>query len=140
MSHPIHIQAFLDSQVPFCLVVDKILNDWTGEGCYQLPVLLMQVATQMNWDNKQLRAKDPLIREYIRNHPTWYITRGAHGGVMRRSEKEKKDALAEAKRLAKEELSAKLTAEVAAKKLAEASASTPVVQTTDVEDNTNETV
>ncbi len=124
MSHPIHVQSYFDSQLaPLFLVVDEVLNEWTGDKCYQLPMLMMNIKARMNWvgeeGEKQFRAKDPIIRDYIRNHPAWYITRGAHGGVMKRAEKEKKEAAAEAKRIAvaeaKKEINAALDAEIAKK-------------------------
>ena len=77
-----------------------------------------------------------IIREYIRNHPDWYVTRGAHGGIMRFSEKQKKDAIVEAKKKAKEEINAQLDAEVAKKK---AEASAPTTEPAAVVDNTNNT-
>lgn len=116
MSNPVHIQSFLDSKVPMLLVVDEVLNEWAGDGCYQFPALLGQIKLKMNWDDKQLRANDPIIREYIRNHPDWYVTRGAHGGIMRSSEKQKKDDAKAAKEKAKAEINAQLDAEVAKKK------------------------
>src|ERR1035437_3192148 len=87
MSNPKHIQSYFDSQIPLILVIEEILNDWDGKGCYQLPIFLMKLSAKMNWDDKQLRAKDPLIRDYIRNHPEWVITRGAGGGIMRSEER-----------------------------------------------------
>jgi hypothetical protein len=122
MSNPLHIQSFLDAKIPMLLIVDEVLNEWTGDGCYQFPTLLGQIKLKMNWDDKQLRANDPIIREYIRNHPNWYVTRGAGGGIMRSAEKQKKEALKLAKEKAKIELTAQLEAEVAAKKAAIASA------------------
>jgi hypothetical protein len=140
MSTPLHVQSYFDSQLaPLFSVVDEVLNEWTSDKCYQLPMLMMNIKAKMKWEGeegeKQFRAKDPIIRDYIRNHPTWYITRGAHGGVMRRAEKEKKEAAAEAKRTAiaeaKREISAALDAEIAKK----TAGSTSVI-TTD-EDNTD---
>jgi hypothetical protein len=136
MSNPLHIQSFLDSQVPTLLTVDEILNEWTGEGCYQLPALLGQIKLKMNWTDKQLRANDPIIREYLRNHPDWYVTRGAHGGIMRATERQKKEALKEAKAQVKAELIAQLEAEVAAKRAALASAQQAANVAADA-DNTN---
>ncbi len=119
MSHPKHIQNYFDSLAPLFQVVDEVLNDYTGDKCYQLPLLLMNVSAKMNWDaeGKQLRAKDPIIRHYIKNHPDWDITRGAHGGVVRRAENEKKKAAIKAKleaiEAAKKDISAALDAEIA---------------------------
>jgi len=121
MSNTNNIQNYFDSQLaPLFNVVEEVLNDWTGDKCYQLPVLLMNIATRMNWDTdgKQLRAKDSIIRDYIRNHPDWDITRGAHGGVVRRSAKLNKEAAAKAKResieAAKKEIMATIDSNVAA--------------------------
>jgi hypothetical protein len=133
MSNPLHIQSFLDSKVSMLIIVDEILNDWSGESCYQLPALLGQIKLRMGWDDKQLRSNDPIIREYIRNHPDWYVTRGAHGGIMRRAEKQKKEAALEAKKKAKEEINAALDAEVARKR---SEASAPADSSV-IADNTN---
>lgn len=145
MSNPLHIQSFLDAKVPMLLIVDEVLNEWSGEGCFQFPALLGQVQLKMGWNDdeegkKQLRANDPIIREYIRNHPDWYVTRGAHGGIMRSAEKQKKEAAKAAKAKATAETNAQLDAIVAAKKAAMASA-TPTPSITDASvdaDNTNE--
>ncbi len=138
MTNPLHIQSFLDSKVPMLLTVDEVLNEWKGDGCYQFPALLGQIKLKMNWDDKALRANDPIIREYIRNHPDWYVTRGAHGGIMRSTEKQKKEELRLAKEKAKAELNAQLEAEVAAKRAALASAQ-QAASTDEAasEDNTN---
>jgi hypothetical protein len=130
MSNP-YIQAFLDSKISMLLVVEEILNDWKGDGCRQLPAMLGQIQVKMGWSDKQLRANDPIIREYIRTHTEWDVTRGAHGGIMRAADKQKKAGLIEAKRKAKEEINIALDAEVA-RKIAEASATIvePVVVVT----------
>ena len=70
---------------------DEALNEWTGEGNLQIPVLLGMVSLKLNLDEKQVRKADPFIREYVRNHPDWYVTRGAHGGIMKSAEKNKKE-------------------------------------------------
>lgn len=130
MSISLQIQSFLDSKIPMLLVVDEVLGDWNGEGCYQFPALLGQIKLKMGWDDKQLRVNDPIIRDYVRSHSDWYVTRGAHGGIMKASEKQKKEAESEAKRKAKEEINAALDAEVARKK-AEALAPTAAAPVTD---------
>jgi hypothetical protein len=129
MSNTVNIQSFLDSQVSMFLAVDEALNELKGEGCLQFPILLSTVALKMNWDAKTLRENDPIIRQYIRSNPDWYVTRGAHGGIMKASDKQKKDALIAAKKKAKEEVSAAIDAQVAAQ--------TAPIATDTVEDNTN---
>lgn len=141
MNSPLHIQSFLDAKIPMLLIVDEVLNEWSGEGCFQFPVLLGQVQLKMGWNDdeegkKKLRANDPIIREYIRNHPDWYVTRGAGGGIMRSSEKQKKEEAKVAKAKAAAETNAQLDAMVAAKKAALVSAQPIVILPVDA-DNTN---
>lgn len=141
MSNPINIQSFLDSQVAILTVVDEVLNEWTGEGCLQFPTLMITVSSRLGWDNgseeglKQQRAKEPIIREYVRTHPVWYVTRGAHGGIMKRAEKQKKEEVKAAKDKAKADLMAVLEAEAARKKAESLAQST--VTPIAVADNTN---
>jgi len=130
---PVHVESYFASLEPIFAVVDETLNAWIGEGCYQFPALLGMIQIKMSWDDKELRSKDPLIRDYIRNHPDWYVTRGAHGGIMKMSEKQKKEAVREAKEKAKAEINAQLDAEVTRKK-AEAQAAIEAAK-----QNTNDT-
>lgn len=116
MSNPTHIQSFLDSQVAMLLAVDEFLSTWTGEGCLQFPTLLATIQAKLQWNDKELRANDPIIRQYIRNHPDWRVTRGAHGGIMRAVEMQKKEEALAAKIKAKAELNAALDAKVAEQK------------------------
>jgi len=138
MSIPAHIQSYLDSKVPMFQVVDEVLNDWNGEGCLQFPVLMGTVTAKLGWTGKEgdkiARANEPIIRDYVRNHPDWYVTRGAHGGIMRASEKQKKEEARLAKEQAKAELVAALEAEMARKKAEAQKAIAPVAI---VADNTN---
>lgn len=141
MSIPTHIQSYLDSKVHMFQIVDEVLNDWTGEGCLQFPTLMGTVTIKMNWEGEEgeklARANEPIIRDYVRNHPNWYVTRGAHGGIMRASEKQKKEEALAAKKRAKAELAAAIEATIAKKK-AEALAQQPDASTADViTDNTN---
>lgn len=92
---------------------DQALSEWTGEGNLQFPVLLGMIAVRMKWDEKAVRDADPFVRFHVRNHPDWYVTRGAHGGIMRRSEKDKKDAARLAKEAVKRQMADALEAKVA---------------------------
>jgi len=139
MSIPLHIQSYLDSKVAMFQIVDEVLNDWTGEGCLQFPTLMGTVTIKMGWEGddgeKTARANEPIIRDYVRNHPDWYVTRGAHGGIMRASEKHKKEEAKAAKEKAKAELTAAIEATIAKKKAeAEAAAAASISTATD---NTN---
>lgn len=132
MNKPAHIESFLDGIAPTLLVVDEVLNEWNGEGCLQFPTLLGLISIKLNWNEKQTRANDPIIREFVRNHPNWYVTRGAHGGIMRSSERQKKLDAEVAKKKAKEEINAMLETRAA---LNNAVVSTGSVDSE--EDNTN---
>lgn len=116
MSNPVpqNIQSFLNTLTPILEVVDSVLSDWNGEGCLQFPILMTQISAKLSWDDKQMRAKEPIIREYVRTHPDWHVTRGAHGGIMRAAEKQKKEAVKAAKEKAKAELEAEIAKRTAA--------------------------
>lgn len=101
------------------LKTKETLNEWKEEGNLQVPILMQTLALKLNWNEKQLKDHDPLVRFYIKNHPNWEITRGAHGGIMRAEDKQKKEKVKLAKELAKVEMQALIDAEVA-KKLAAA--------------------
>lgn len=143
-----NIQRQIDKLIPIWNATDEVLNDWKGEGCLQFPTLVSMLAVKLNWDDEQMRKNDPFVRSYVRDHDDWHVTRGAHGGIMRRSEKDRKDAEAAQKKAAKEQVAAAAKAK-AAQKLAEAAAalatsSSPSVATDDndtasdeVDDNTS---
>jgi len=108
------IKNILDDLTSVFTATDSVLNDWTNEGNLQFPALLGMMAVKLNWDDKQMREADPLVRYYVRKHPDWYVTRGAHGGIMRTSDKQKKDAEKLAKASIKNDLKAQIEAKVAA--------------------------
>jgi hypothetical protein len=112
MSDP--VETFLDSQRPILTVVDQMLDEWKSEKLYQVPQLLLNMGARLNWDAKQLRKYDPIVRAYLKDHPVWYVTRGAHGGIMKRDEHDKKEAHKAAKQKATEELKAAIAAKNAA--------------------------
>ena len=107
------IQTVLDNLASVFTATDQVLNEWNGEGNLQFPVLLGMIALKMNWSGDQMRQADPLVRYYVRNNPDWYVTRGAHGGIMRTSEKQKKEAALAAKAAAKAQMQAALEAKAA---------------------------
>lgn len=93
---------------------ETALTEWTGAGNLQFPHLLGTLAAKLNWDEKQLRRLDPFVREYVRSNSNWHVTRGAHGGIMRTTDKQKKENerlnKELVKRQVKEELETKLAA------------------------------
>jgi len=101
--------------------IEIALDAWdakNAEGNLQFPSLLTELTIKFNWDEKSMRENDPIIRKYIRKHPKWHVTRGAHGGIMRRAEWDKKNAVKLAKEQAKEQMKAELEAKEAAAKAA----------------------
>lgn len=107
-----NIQNILSEVNKMFDAADEALNEWKGDGNLQFPVLLAMVALKLNWSEKQCRENDAVIRLYVRKHPDWEVTRGAHGGIMRAEEKQKKDAVKFAKELAKAQMQAAIEAKV----------------------------
>lgn len=110
------VQTVIDKLTPLFQTTDEVLTEWSAgknEGNLQFPVLLGMIAVKMNWDEKQLRENDPLVRFYVRNNPEWYVTRGAHGGIMRSTDKQNKEALKAAKDAIKAQLQAAIDAKTA---------------------------
>lgn len=107
-------QKVLDELSELFDVTDKALSEWTGEGNLQFPALLLTIAVKLNWSDRQMREADPFVRKYVRSHPDWHVTRGAHGGIMRASEKQKKEAAKAAKDLAKQQMQDQIAAKAAA--------------------------
>src|ERR1700727_3782495 len=108
-----NVQSFLDSRQAILEAVERELDDWKGEGCYQLPKMMELMGARFGWTETQTRSNDPIIREFIRTHPTYVLTRGAHGGIGRRADIQAKVDAKEAKKRAKEELSKALDAKIA---------------------------
>jgi hypothetical protein len=108
------VQNVLDKLAPLFQATDEALSEWSGEGNLQFPVLLGMMAVKLNWDEKQVRENDPLVRYYVRNNSDWYVTRGAHGGIMRATDKQKKEGEKQAKDLAKAQMKAAIDAKASA--------------------------
>jgi|SRR5579885_3098755 len=126
MSNP--KQSIMDDFSSLYDAVTEALSEWRGEGCLQFPSLLATLAVKLNWNESQVREYDPVVRIFVRRHPDWHVTRGAHGGIMRASEKQKKEEAKAAKDRAKAEMKAAI----------EAKAATPPVATISTgTDNTN---
>ena len=129
-----NIQTQIDKLIPLWTATDEILNEWKGEGCLQLPNLLGMLAVKLNWNEKQLRENDPFVRSYLRNHDEWHVTRGAHGGIMRRCDKDKQEADKLAKKVAREQVEAAIAAKTAQKLAEVASVNVSSVEEIDLSD------
>lgn len=104
------VQNVLDKLSTVFETTEEMLNEWNGEGCLQFPALMASIAVKLNWDEKQVREADPLVRYYVRNNANWHVTRGAHGGIMRLSDKQKKEAAKQAKDALKSQMKASIEA------------------------------
>lgn len=107
------IQKVTESLTVIFSATEEALNDWKGDGCLQIPTLITSLALKLNWDEKQIRENDPIVRYYVRNNPEWHVTRGAHGGIMRVADKNKKEADRISKQAAKEQVKAAIEAKLA---------------------------
>jgi hypothetical protein len=115
-------QEVIDDLLPIFQATEQVLNEWTSEGNLQFPALLVKVALKLNWDDKQIRENDPFVRKYVRKNKDWHVTRGAHGGIMRASDKQKKEDLKIAKEFAKKQIEEALKAKDLAMKASAAAA------------------
>lgn len=96
---------------------EAALEEWSAKGeeaNLQFPTLFMELATKFNWSEKNMRENDPFIRKYIRSHPKWHVRAGAHGGIMRKADWDKKNASKFAKELAKKQMAEAIEAKIAA--------------------------
>ena len=107
------VQTVTEQLVVVFTAVEEILNDWKGEGNLQFPALVGMMSVKMNWTEKQAREADPIIRYYVRNNPNWHVTRGAHGGIMKSSDKNKKQEAKAVKDALKQQMKASIEAKVA---------------------------
>jgi hypothetical protein len=107
-----NIQAFFNSQTEILTTIEDFLAawNWTANRTCQLPLLLNHLKEKYGWDKKTLNGKDPVIRDYLRNHTIYTISRGAHGGIELLASKQKKNATSEAKKQAISEEKIKLSA------------------------------
>lgn len=107
------IKAVTDQLVSIFSATEEALSSYEGEGNLQFPVLMGTLAAKMNWTEKQVRESDPIVRYYVRNNPDWHVTRGAHGGIMRASDRQKKEQARAAKDKLKEQMKATIEAKAA---------------------------
>lgn len=124
------IQAITDKLSGIFSKANEALSEWTEDGNLQFPVLMGKLAVKLNLDDKQLREIDPIVRYYVRNHRDYEITRGAHGGIMRLSDKKKKDESRKAKEKLKAEMLALVDAKIAKSKVVDSDESDDGVDST----------
>jgi ElaB/YqjD/DUF883 family membrane-anchored ribosome-binding protein len=111
------VQQIVDELMPIFQATEDVLNEWTEDGNIQFPALLGRIAIKLNWSDKQIRENDPFVRKYVRANKAWYVTRGAHGGIMKAADRQKKEELKLAKFVAKKQMEEALEALAAAAKM-----------------------
>lgn len=98
--------------------VDKVCNaSVTATTKLQFPMLLSKVGEELNslnFDAKQIKEAEPLIRFYIHNHDTFCSSRGRSGGVELKDAKTTRDADRAAKDAIKAQLKDVIDAKMAA--------------------------
>lgn len=104
------IQSVMDKMATIFQATDEALNSYQGEGNLQFPNLMGMIAVKLNWNEKQVRESDPIVRFYVRNNPEWHVTRGAHGGIMRAADRQKKAESLAAKAALKQQMRASIEA------------------------------
>ena len=106
------VKLMLEEDQVIYEATDAVFNNWNWNSNLKIPDLLGMLAVKLNWDDKQLKEADSVVRRYIRRHPDWDITRGATGGVQPMFAKQKKDAAKQAKAAVKQQLKAQIDAKV----------------------------
>lgn len=118
--------------------VDKVCNaSVTSTNKLQFPVMLSKVGEELaslNFDAKQIKEAQPLIRFYIHNHDVFCSSRGRSGGVELKDNK----AAREADKAAKDAIKAQLK-DVIDSKMAAATTSPFPLDADEVEEDTETT-
>ena len=118
----VDIQTFMSGMTETLQVAEEELAKWNYEsGCYQIPLLMTALRARLNWDEKQMRRMDPIMRQFISVSATYVCQIGAKGGVTLRELQKQKEVTKLAKAQAKVDVLAAIDAAVA-KKAAEAAA------------------
>ncbi len=124
-----NVNHVLDRLSVIFLATEEILNDWSADTNLQFPALLSMLTARFNWNEKQLKEADAVVRYYVRNNPDWHVTRGARGGIMRAADKQKKQQALLLKEAAKKQMKEKIEASASAS----ASASVDTSESTDTD-------
>jgi hypothetical protein len=93
---------------------DEVLSEWKSEQKIKFPELMGMLAVRMNMTDKRARQLEGVVRYYVRNHPDWYMIQGANGGIMPRSQYQKKQDDKLSKLMAKQQLKTAIETKVAA--------------------------
>ena len=104
----------------------------------QFPSLVTTVSSMINHDPKVVADVDQHVRQYVRRHADYHVSRGAKGGIMKMAVYQKRQAGKAAQEAAKQQIAAQVEAKVAAATVT----ATPVVADApvpvDTTDNTSD--
>lgn len=81
----------------------------------QFPNLVAMVSNLINHDPKVVADVDQHVRQYVRRHGDYHVSRGAKGGIMKMAVYQKRQAGKAAQEAAKQQIAAQVEAKVAAK-------------------------
>lgn len=108
------IPNILDKVSVIFEATNDVLNEWKlsrqGDVCYKIPELVAQLAVKLNWNDKEVRENDALVRFFLRNNPDLFVTRGARGGVKFIEDQQARQAAQSSKTALKAQLKAKIEA------------------------------
>lgn len=109
------IETIIENLTAVFTATEEALGSWTSEESLKFPTLMGMLAVKLNWDEKQVRENDPLVRHYVRHNVEWTVDRGAKGGLQRVAVKSAKEAAqkatkAAAKKAVKDAVDAKVAA------------------------------
>lgn len=85
------IETVIENLTAVYVATEEALGTWTSEESLKFPTLMGMLAVKLNWDEKQVRENDPLVRHYVRHNSEWTVDRGAKGGLQRVAVKNAKE-------------------------------------------------
>ena len=123
------IQSFMSGTAEILQIAEEELAKWNYDsGCYQIPLLMTALRARLNWDEKQMRRMDPIMRQFISVSSIYICQLGAKGGITLRELQKQKEQVKIARAQAKVEVLAAIDAAVA-KKVEESANTANVVDT-----------
>ena len=87
-----HIDTCTNFDNSVFVATETSLSEWSSEDNIQFPNLVCMVGKRLKLDAANVAEIDPIVRRYVRTHPDWRVSRGAKGGIMRKSVWEKKQS------------------------------------------------
>lgn len=124
-------KATQNAEAIFTATEEALQNDWNQTGKIQFPTLLGMVLVRLNATADAAVEVDTYMRNFVRKHPSYHVSRGAKGGIELMSAYDKRQANKAAVEAAKVSVREKIDAKVASM----TSATTATVATPDQSDD-----